>query len=407
MLAGVAPKVNTQMVTSSPLSTVTPRASLDAMLTFAWATGPFTAGDAVDATGLTRSTAIDAIDALIDIGLLHELPNARAAGQYRKGRPSRRFELDASAASVIGIDAGAARLNATLADLRGIPLVRRIVDLPSEDAAVRRAAIVETVERLREQSAGSPLLAICVGVPAPVDGDGVSPPHRNDFWRRMNPDLRSALAPFAPVVRVENDATLAAVAEGAQGAAVGCTDFITLLSGDRFGSGVVLGGRVLRGAHGGVGEMNALAHVVDIGVADGLGRRLQKWARERVQQGDVPHGHPLAGSDPDAITGRTVFELAEAGDPWADDLIRRGGALLARVVGMLASLFDPARVVISGASAGASERLIAVARDLVSHEVDVPAPEIVASQLGGEVVAVGAVAAALEAARESVLYLPR
>lgn len=407
MLAGVAPKVNTQMVTSSALSAVAPRASLDAVLSFAWGTGPFTAGDAVDATGLTRSTAIDAIDALIDVGLLHELPNARAAGQYRKGRPSRRFELDAAAASVIGIDAGASRLNATLADLRGIPLVRRIVDLPNEDPAVRRTAIIETVERLQEQSADGPLLAICVGVPAPVNGEGISPPHRTDFWRRMNPDLRRALEPYAPIVRIENDATLAAVAEGAQGAAVGCADFITLLSGDRFGSGVVLGGRVLRGAHGGVGEMNALAHVVDIGVADGLGRRLQKWARERVRHGDVPHGHPLWGADPEAITGRTVFELAEAGDPWANELVHRGGALLARVVGILASLFDPARVVVSGAPATASEQLIVIARDLVAGEVDMPAPEIVASQLGAEVVAAGAVSAALEAARDGVLHLPR
>ena len=395
------------MVTSSALSAGTPRASVDAVLCFAWSTGAFTAGDAVNATGLTRSTAIDAIDQLIEIGLLRELPNARAVGEYRKGRPSRRFELDAAAGTVIGIDAGVAHLSATIADLRGIPLSHRIIDLPNEQAPTRRDAIVGTVAQLSEQTDGVPLMAICVGVPAPVNNEGVSPAHRTDFWRRMNPGLLPALQPYAPIVRVENDATLAAVAEVAQGAAVGYNNFVTLLSGDRFGAGVMVDGRILRGARGGVGEMNVLAHVTDIGQMGGLGRRLMMWARERVQSGDLPHGHPLTGSDPYAITGRTVFELAEAGDPWAGEIVRRGGALLARVAGILASLFDPSRVVVSGGLASASEQLIAIAREVVAGELDMAAPEIVASQLGAEVVTIGAVAAALEGARDGILHLPR
>ncbi len=397
-------------MTSSPVaSNVAPRASLDAVLTFAWGTGVFTAGDAVEATRLTRSTAIDAIDALIDLGLLRELPNARTTGEYRMGRPSRRFELDAAAGAVVGIDAGVAHLNGTIADLRGVPLAHRIVELPDDDQARRREAIVDAVQQLRAEAAIAPadLLAICIGVPAPVNGEGLSPPHRDDFWRRMNPDLLPALRPLAPIVRVENDASLAAVAEGARGGAVGCDDYITLLSGDRFGSGVVVDGRLLHGAHGGVGEMVALSHVTDIGEVGGIGYRLMMWAHEAVRAGRLPAGHPLTGVAPESITGRTVFELAQAGDPWAGEIVERGGALLARVVGVLASLFDPARVVISGAPAGAAERLIAVAQDLVPNEVDLPAPEIVASQLGAEVVAVGAVAAALHAARDGVLLLAR
>ncbi len=38
-----------------------PRASVDAMLAFAWDAGVFVATDAMAATGLRRSTAIDAI----------------------------------------------------------------------------------------------------------------------------------------------------------------------------------------------------------------------------------------------------------------------------------------------------------------------------------------------------------
>jgi hypothetical protein len=68
----------------------TPRASLDAVLGFAWDAGVFVSDNVMAATGLTRTTTIDALDDLVGSGLLRELPNARAAGQYRMGRPSRR-----------------------------------------------------------------------------------------------------------------------------------------------------------------------------------------------------------------------------------------------------------------------------------------------------------------------------
>lgn len=68
----------------------TGRASVGAILDFAWAAGEFTATEAMASTSLTRSTAIDGIDTLVDAGVLRELPNARAAGSYRAGRPDRK-----------------------------------------------------------------------------------------------------------------------------------------------------------------------------------------------------------------------------------------------------------------------------------------------------------------------------
>ncbi len=59
------------------------------------------------------------------MGLVRELANARAGGDYRKGRPSRRFELRADAAVVVGVDAGQGHLVTTVADLRGRPLATR------------------------------------------------------------------------------------------------------------------------------------------------------------------------------------------------------------------------------------------------------------------------------------------
>ncbi len=361
------------------------------------------------ATGLTRSTAIDALDELIDIGLLRELPNARAVGEYRKGRPSRRFELRADAAVVIGMDAGRSHLTTTVADLRGEAIASETLELDAthDSADERRAAVLAAVDSalLAAGRDRDSVLAVCVGVPAPVDSRGESPDHRDGFWQQMNPALRRMLEEWAPIVRLENDASLAAVAEGAVGAAIGCRDYVVLLAGDRFGAGVVIDGRLVRGAHGGAGEMVALDNVVGVESAEGMGLRLTGWARDAAAAGEIPAGHPLADLPPGQITGRVVLELARAGDTWAGSIVERAGALLARIAAVFGSVYDPSRVIVAGAVAESLDQVAEVARALLPGEVDLAVPELVLSSLGAGSVAAGAVCAAVESARAGVLHL--
>lgn len=391
---------------STSLPAVTPRpASLDAVLAYAWRTGEFTATDALEDTGLTRSTTIDAMDALARLGLLEELPNARQAGAYRKGRPARRFSLRADAAVLVGVDAGNVHIAATVADLRSRPLSTRRTTLvmDRDDPAARARIIAATVDealadagRTRED-----VLAVCAGVPAPVNAAGRSPSHPRGFWERMNPGLVDTFA-WAPIVRIDNDASLAAVAEGAVGGAIGCRDYIALLAGARLGAGVVVDGNVLRGAHGGVGEMVAFEHVDGVGTADGLGARAAAWAADAVAEGEVAPGSALAAiaAEPDA---RAVLELAASGDPDAQAIADRVGTVLARIVSVLGSMFDPQRVIVSGAISGGVEDVVAAARRSLPTDLDLPAPELVVSQLGADVVVTGAVSAAAADARAGAL----
>lgn len=385
------------------------RASLDAVLAYAWDMGVFTASEAMSAVGLTRSTTIAVLDELAEFGLLRELPNARAGGQYQKGRPARRFELRADAAVVVGIDAGRLHITTAVADLRGVELARQHVELDEgRDAPDERRAAAERAVNAALDAAGRPredVLAICVGVPAPVNREGQSPPHRNGFWLRMNPDFAELFAAWVPIVRVENDASLAAVAEGSVGAAVGCRDYVTLLAGERLGAGVVVDGTLLRGAHGGVGEMVAFDHVIGVEGAWGLGYRAAQWAREAAAAGELSPGSPLARLDPAELDGRAVLLAARAGDPDAQRIVDRVSAMLGVVAGMFGSLFDPRRVVVSGAISEGAAEVVAAASVSLPGELDLPAPELVASQLGGDVVCIGAVAAALEVARAGVLDL--
>ncbi|MEN1974245.1 ROK family protein [Cellulomonas sp. P4] len=383
-------------------------ASLDAVLGYAWDAGELTASDALAATGLTRSTTIEALDALTALGLLRELPNARQAGTYRKGRPARRFELRADGAVLVGVDSGQVHVTATVTDLRSRPLgtARAVLD-PEDDAATRRTAVLGTVDDALDAAGRSraDVLALCAGVPAPVNTRGESPRHPDGFWDRMNPGLQDAFAAWAPLVRIENDASLAAVAEGAVGAASGSRNYVALLAGGRLGAGVVVDGRVLHGAHGGVGEMVAFDLVEGVGAASGLGARAAEWAAEAVARGEADPRGALAALAPGELDGQRVLELAAAGDPDALRVVQRVGGMLARVVNVLASMFDPERIVVSGAVSGGVQQVVEAARAALPTGRHLPAPVLAISPLGADVVVTGAVAEAAAAARRHVLDL--
>ncbi|MEV4737070.1 MULTISPECIES: ROK family protein [unclassified Microbacterium] len=382
----------------------TGRASVSAVLDFAWTAGEFTATEVMAGTSLTRSTAIDAIDTLVSATVLRELPNARAAGSYRAGRPARRFMLADDLGVVIGVDAGDSHLAVTVADPIDRTLVHHRTDLDTtQTGRARRATILRQMEHALAEAGSTrdDVLAICVGVAAPVNRDGVSPPHPEGFWERTNPGLATALSDWAPIVEVKNDAQLAAIAEGSTGAAIGCRDYVALLASDRFGGGVVVDGHVLHGAHGGVGEGVVFDHIVGVGSAFGLSLTLQSQVRAAVDAGEIGPDTAIGRlAAADRIDPRLVLTAAASGDADALLATTRVGTTLARVVGVLGSMYDPARVIVCGAVAESIEPVLAAAREVLPTQLHLPAPEILASTLGAEVVSIGAVTTARRAARE-------
>ncbi|QKJ20964.1 ROK family protein [Microbacterium hominis] len=384
----------------------TGRASLGAVLDFAWTTGAFTATDAMAAASLTRSTTIDAIDSLVAADVLRELPNARAAGQYRAGRPARRFELPADLGMVAGLDAGDTHLTLRIADLGGRTVWHRRVTVdPAQTIAERQKAILEQLDTgcAERGIAAKPLLSICVGVAAPVSRDGQSPPHPEGFWERTNAGLVHLLADRAEVVEVKNDAQLAAAAEGALGAAVGSRDYIALLAGERLGAGVVVDGHLLHGAHGGVGEMFAFDFVRGVDSAFGLGPVIERRAREMLADGTADPAGRLAALAADELDPRRILALAAAGDDDALRIAAAVGEAFARMVGVLGSMFDPEQIIVCGAIAEGIEPVLEAARRSIAPYLHLPAPVLIPSRLGGDIVTQGAVSRALQNARHIAL----
>lgn len=393
------------------------RASVAAVLQFAWDAEDFRADHVMAALDLTRSTTLSALDRLIDLGLVRELsPSGPDDTTGRLGRPARRFELRDDAGVVVGLDAGGHRFTAVVADLAGRRLAVEHVDLvpgagstdeENRDVAQRREAALRAIDgALAAAGVGrDAIIAVGAGVPAPVNADGVSPPHPDGFWPVMNAELRATLAGLVPAVRIENDAALAALAESDLGEARARDHFVALLAGRRLGSGVVLDGRLVRGAHGGIGELEALAHVAEVGGAWGLGDLAERWVVSSRAAGRIPADHPWARLSGTGLTAEALLGEPRPHDPVAHSLVRHLGRTLGRVCVMLARFYDPEVIVVCGAMVGALGEVIEIARAQVADELELPAPAIVASRLGGDVVSLGAVCAAREAARHIILPL--
>ena len=425
------------------------RANRQALLQHALAAEAFTAADAMAATGLTRATVLGVCAELEQAGWLEEAP-AERGGAVSRGRPARRFSLRARAGILLAVDAGQHTLAARAADLRGRELAaERLVledaplvgdDLESGAAAAERRleALRALLDRVSARAgargpvdaaraegshdaagavdaltaagaadgrgtAGAPRLLTVVGVPAPVDAGGRSPSGDAGYWPAMNPGLVDALD--GPVL-VENDANLAALAERAHLALSGADadHLAALLMGERFGAGLVVDGRLLRGADGGAGEMRFLDAVLgDHRGADGVAALARRWALEALEAGETSAA--LSALPPAELGAKDVFLAARDGDALARAVLERIGDRLARIAMILSSLIAVDTVVVAGAIAEAIDPVLEHAREALPRIGTPPLPQLRASSLGRDVVVRGALELALTRLREDPLAL--
>ena len=377
-----------------------------ALLRFALDAEEFTAGEAIAASGLTRATVLGVCADLVAAGWLEEVADSRAAGLSQRGRPARRYRLREDQGVLVGVDADESTLRAEVCSLRGKTLASGSRDLPPRlrDGARRRELVAQLVDGVLADPAvgGVPALLTVIGVPAPVDEQGSSPVDDPPFWTAMNPGFAGVAG---QVLVVENDANLAALAELA--ARPELHHVATLLTGDRFGAGLVVDGRLLRGRRGGAGEMRFLdllaAADPDAGATDGLSALARRWALGALERDDADS--TLRGVDPAELHAARVLAEAAAGDTIALGVLRRLGERLAQIAMVLESLLDVEEIVLCGPEPGHLEPVLEEARRVLDEQFPPPRPSLSASRRGRDVVLRGAVELALSRLREDPLAL--
>ena len=266
------------------------------------------------------------------------------------------------------------------------------------------------VSAVRETARGRRVTALGVGAAGFVDATGervMFAPHLP--WR--DDPVRQRLAErLGCRVVLENDATCAALAELVHGAARGADSALMVTLGTGIGGGVVVGGRVLRGAHGMAGEFGHMQVVPD-GRECECGRRgcweqycsgnaLVRHARDRIGDEATVLAQACHG-DPEALTGPMVTRAAEQADPVAREAFRTVGDWLGVGVANLVAAFDPQLVVVGGGLSAAGEQLLGPARHALARSL-VGAPHrdaagLVGALLGPEAGMIGAATLARDA----------
>ena len=203
---------------------------------------------------------------------------------------------------------------------------------------------------------------------------------------------------------VDNDATCAVIGEWVYGAAAGATDAVVVTLGTGIGGGLIVNGRVARGALGFAGEIGHM--VVDpSGPACPCGKRgcwerfasgsgLGRLAREAAHAGRLDEVLRRAGGDPEAVRAEDVTSAAAAGDAAAQAVLEELGWWLALGLANLANVLDPSVFVLGGGLVDALDLVIEPVRtafdDLVEGRPGRPEVMISVAALGERAGAVGA-----------------
>ena len=305
----------------------------------------------------------------------------------------------------IGIDVGGTGIKVgVVSNLNKIireGYIPTITDIPFEEQ-VRRIAesVVATVNDAGLSS--SDIESVGVGIP------GIASSHTGEIIKCTNMGWHHV--PFRDVfmrfldkpVHIDNDANVAALAESVAGVSSGTSSSVFITIGTGIGSGIIINGRIWKGAHGIGGELGHVILDLD-GVPCTCGNHgclerycsataLIRMAREAVT--DHPESLILScAGDVSRIEAKSVFDASKAGDPVAKMLYARYISYLAQAVGSVVNLIDPEVIVLGGGVSKAGSYLLdPLVQEYPRYVLfnDQPLPPVRLAVLGSEAGIIGA-----------------
>lgn len=304
---------------------------------------------ALSPASLTRITRL-----LVVNGILTETGVAPAD---RPGRPSMPMDVMVDAAHLIGVNLTATALHLVRTDLRARIIEQRDIELSDTSPESVADTIGRAVEEQRAQDLS--LLAIGISLAGPV-----SPASR---IVRTSPFLGWADVPLVQMVKnrtdlptfVENDVRALTAAEHWFGAAAGCSDFVLVTIGSGVGCGMVIDHRLVEGVVGGSGQVGHLPITASGPLCE---RGHRGCVRSYLASSSIISQVSIG-------TGRTnlryddVLDLSVSGEPVARRVVTDAATALGQLIGTLAAVSSPQKVLISGEGVRLAELMLDLIRE--------------------------------------------
>jgi predicted NBD/HSP70 family sugar kinase len=265
---------------------------------------------------------------------------------------------------VLAVDLGVTSVDVAVTDLSAQILAT--VGHPI-DIADGPGVVLAEVDRLAQQvlaEAGltpGDVCAVGVGVPGPVEFSTGRPSHPPIMPGWHDYPIPSAFGRYECPVYVDNDVNVMALGEIGIGGSV--QDVLVVKVGTGIGCGVIVDGRVYRGAQGSAGD---IGHIY-VAPADGrtvICRCGNENCLEAIAGGGALLRDAVAAGLP-VHTTREVVERAAQGDGPSLELVRNAGRTIGTVLAALVNFFNPHRIVMTGGVAQAGAPLLAGIREAV------------------------------------------
>jgi predicted NBD/HSP70 family sugar kinase len=351
--------------------------------------GPRTRADIARHLNLSPPTISRVVRPLLREGYLSE----REFGASSGGRRPIVLEHNPHSASVIGVDIGGSKVLAAVSDLDGhVQHLRRFV-LPPTDPRASLEMIIDVLRELMAQAAadGSAVRAVGLGVPGVVDAAaGVALWVPSLGWRDLHLQ-RIVEDRLGLGACVENDVNLGALGEQWRGVGRGLNNLVYVFVGTGIGAGVVLDGRVIRGAHHAAGEVGYL--LLDRTFLDRTYPGFGAFESDAAAPGILRRARARAGER--WADARQVFDAARRGDADALAVVDETIDWLALGLANIACVLDPQAIVLGGGVAGSADLLLEPIRSRLEGRIP-SVPMLSVSELGERAVLTGAVALAVQ-----------
>src|SRR6187551_3329276 len=365
------------------------------------AAGPSSRPGLARIAGLSKPTVSQALANLERAGLVRTVGPASPS----LGRTAMLYEVDPTAGYVVGIDIGRAWIRVAAADLAGEIVARR----DERNRARSAAALVKSVSEVAHDVVAAAGLTwkkvahTVVGGPGVFDPDSDRLRHAPNVPGWSRPGVMSSLREaLRPTVTLDNDANLAAVGERTYGSGRDANTFVYVSVGTGIGMGVIIDGELYRGAHGAAGEVGYLPLGGDEqgDSAGGRDAKRRGMLQEAASADAVVRTAKRVGMA-GATSAKRVFAAARAGDELALAAVETEANRLALVVGTIAAIVDPEFVLLGG-GIGSNIDLLRPPLERRLAELTPLAPPVAEGELGQDAIVLGAVASALDTARDLV-----
>jgi len=321
-------------------------------------------------SGVSKSTISLQINKLIKLGLIKEISPEDSSQRKLK------LKIEGNVGKVAGVFLGINKLSIIIFNL----------DMEIECEKYHRfenisdpvACNTETIKILKDlclEKNIKKLWGIGIGFPFPVNfkaGKPDSPPNI-PLWHNY-PLKETYEKEFNCAVLVDNDVNVMALGEGYKGCTTNDSDFLFVKIGTGIGAGLIIDGKIYRGANGCAGDIGHIAldgstvqcQCGNKGCLEAAvgGKALAARAEEKAMKGESPYLQKML-KEKGALTALDINGGALAGDLVCIQLIRDTGKAIGEILAKIVNFFNPSSIVIGGGISGFGNLLIGAIRESI------------------------------------------